>query len=100
MKLDRYLRADGPSLEIVVASVSEAYDAAMALPGVGRVLRGQKMRTAESLFDEVSAALQFPPYFGENWDALEECLADLEWLHTRDCVLVILNAANVLDRDS
>lgn len=100
MKLDHVLRPDAPWLEIWVATASEAYDAAVALPGVGRVLRGQKMRTANALFDEVAAVLQFPPYFGENWDALDECLADLEWLHAHACVLVILNAANVLDRES
>jgi RNAse (barnase) inhibitor barstar len=100
MKLDHVLRPDAPWLEILVATASEAYDAAVALPGVGRVLRGQKMRTANALFDEVAAALQFPPYFGENWDALDECLADLEWPHAPACLLVILNAANVLDLDS
>lgn len=43
-------------------------------------LRGTKMRTVASLMDEVAAVLQFPRYFGENWAALDECIADLEWL--------------------
>jgi hypothetical protein len=42
---------------------------------------------------------KFPPYFGENWDALDECLADLEWLPADAYVLVVLNAAELLDKD-
>ena len=45
-----------------------------------RVVRGRKMRTVQALFDEFAAALQFPLYFGENMDAFDECLADLEGL--------------------
>lgn len=43
-----------------------------------RVVRGRKMRTLTTLFDEFAAALQFPLYFGENLDAFDECIADLE----------------------
>jgi RNAse (barnase) inhibitor barstar len=105
MELDRLLRPDAPWLRVLVAGDSEAYDTAGALRRAGagrvavRVLRGRKMRTAAALFDEVGAALQFPPYFGENWDALDECLADLEWLPADAYVLVVLNAAQLLDKD-
>lgn len=62
-----------------------------------RIVRGHKMRTVPRLFDEVSAALQFPYYFGENWAALDECLADMDWLPTRAGIVVaILDAVEVL----
>ncbi|RAW17652.1 barstar family protein [Phytoactinopolyspora halophila] len=45
-----------------------------------RTVRGRKMHTLQGLFDEFAAALQFPLYFGENEDAFNECIAELETL--------------------
>jgi hypothetical protein len=106
MKLDHLGHADGHWLRALVATPAEAYDAALALQNKGRgsavcrVLRGGKMRTLAGLFDEAAAALQFPPYFGENWDALDECLADLQWLPADGYVLTILDGVRLLDRES
>lgn len=62
-----------------------------------RMLRGHKMRSEGALIDEVGAALQFPLYFGENWDALDECIADVEWLPARlGYVMYVLRAREVL----
>jgi hypothetical protein len=36
------------------------------------------MRTTAGVFDEFAAALQFPYYFGDNRDAFDECLRDLD----------------------
>lgn len=57
-----------------------------------RFLRGERMRTAEALFDEFAAALQFPYYFGRNWAALDECLADLEWVPGQRYILMFTQA--------
>lgn len=61
-----------------------------------RWLRGQKMRTVDTLFSEIAAALQFPYYFGQNWNAFDECIADLEWIDARGYLLIIFNADEVL----
>lgn len=62
-----------------------------------RIARGRKMRSADRLFDEMAAVLQFPYYFGENWAAFDECFADMDWLPMNaGIVVVILDPAEVL----
>ena len=36
--------------------------------------------TKDVLLEELYQRLQFPDYFGGNWDALWECIRDLSWL--------------------
>jgi len=41
---------------------------------------GKNITRKEQLMNHVATALHFPKHFGNNWDALEECLTDLEWV--------------------
>jgi len=84
--LERLVLPGGPCVFTVGCSPSELTDLDWKFQrdyfqrGVVRLVRGAKMRTTARLFDEISAAFQFPCYFGENWDALDECLNDIDWL--------------------
>jgi RNAse (barnase) inhibitor barstar len=60
-----------------------------------RVIQGRHCETAESLFREWSAALQFPYYFGHNWDAFDECIQDLEWLPAT-CYIMFVTEVNLV----
>ncbi|MEH0417329.1 barstar family protein [Streptomyces sp. B21-083] len=52
-------------------------DAAPAnIPTACREVRGSRCRTVEGLFTEWAAGLDFPDYFGHNWDAFHDCLRD------------------------
>ena len=70
-----------------------------------RLLRGANMEKRDGFYNELGAALQLPLYFGKNWDALDECLADLEWLPADAYLLffadapLVLKAAGEKDRD-
>ena len=64
-----------------------------------RTIQGKKCRTPSGLFGEFARALAFPDYFGHNWDALEECLADLEWLPAKGYILLITDTQAVLPED-
>lgn len=105
MSIDSVLLSPhGPWLHPFPATPSDAWDFVMlrlAIQGTARpacrTLRGQKMRTEPLLFDECAAALQFPYHFGENWDALNDSLNDLEWLHAGAYVLLIVNSVQLLE---
>jgi len=61
-----------------------------------RIVRGGHCLTKGEVFDEFARALDFPSYFGKNWDALEDCLTDLEWLSAESFVVIVTNADRVL----
>jgi|GEM_PF-1666136 len=66
-------------------------------PGlVVRFIRGRKMSNVAGLHNEISAALQFPWYYGENWPALDECINDLEWLPGQAYILIFTDAEELL----
>jgi Barstar (barnase inhibitor) len=61
-----------------------------------RKLRGSKMTTLGSLWDEFGGALQFPWDFAETWTALADCLRDLSWLPADAYILAIFEPEKVL----
>lgn len=43
-------------------------------------IEGRNIARKEQLLNHVATALHFPSHFGDNWDALEDCLADMDWV--------------------
>jgi RNAse (barnase) inhibitor barstar len=41
-------------------------------------LEGSRIKSKGDLLAAVATTLNFPDYFGHNWDALDECLGDVD----------------------
>ncbi|MEW6689549.1 MAG: barstar family protein [Pseudomonadota bacterium] len=53
----------------------------------------------QALLEQIARTLEFPGWFGGNWDALEDCLTDLSWLQGAGHVLLIEDAAQLARDD-
>jgi RNAse (barnase) inhibitor barstar len=84
------LEADAAALAAALAAFGAHPEATV------RVVEGPGLATAPALIGALARALEFPDYFGRNWDAVDECLSDLEWLPSRHVVLVFPEAGKVL----
>ena len=69
-------------IELLIHDLQQA-EIAVLKENVGSVA------TDADLLARMAKAMQFPPYFGQNWDALDECLADMTWLPAKGYVLVL-----------
>jgi RNAse (barnase) inhibitor barstar len=98
LTIDSLLRPGASWAHLAPGLERAADDLARSAPAgvVCRIVRGQRCESAAQLFREWGAALQFPSYFGHNWDAFEECLGDLEWLPGSAYVILVTNTERLL----
>lgn len=62
-----------------------------------RAVRGQRCPTKMELLDHWAAALQFPDYFGRNWDAFDDMLGDLGWMPAAGYAIFVTSAHRLLE---
>jgi hypothetical protein len=89
-----------PWAHLLIVQDGRKLDLAQHMPAnfAVRIVSGAKCKTKSGLLAEFARALSFPDYFGHNWDALEECLADLDWLPARGYVIMVTEADQVLTK--
>jgi hypothetical protein len=51
-------------------------------------LDGHDISDKATFLREAAVSMNFPEYFGDNWDSFEECIRDLEWEPANGYVLV------------
>jgi RNAse (barnase) inhibitor barstar len=59
-------------------NLNGVYRLSQSIPGFKPALDGRLLSDKHALLAAVGRALDFPDYYGNNWDALEECLTDLD----------------------
>ena len=83
------------------AKLSGVYRPAQAPDEIARAAKTAKLyivkldlRTVQGKSEflaRLAKALKCPPYFGMNWDALNDCLTDLSWLDDEGWVVILIN---------
>jgi RNAse (barnase) inhibitor barstar len=63
-------------------TVKEVEKAAKAAKMAFFHIEGAKIEKKTQFLNHAALALRFPEYFGNNWDAFEDCLTDLSWVDT------------------
>ena len=84
-----FLVAEGSSYDISDVLRKITYDLNWSIDY--RKVDGKRMDSLEGIFNEFSAAYQFPEYFGHNLDAFDECMNDLDWINANAFVLLLMN---------
>lgn len=60
---------------------------------------GNLCRSIEQCYVTLKQQLSLPDYFGNNLDALEEVLSDLDWINEEKIKIIILNSNGLLIND-
>lgn len=58
----------------------------------------RKISTKAGFIRELKSAFDFPSHFGENLDAVYDCMCDLSWLQHTSYIVKIKNADRYIDR--
>jgi hypothetical protein len=64
---------------VEAAGASDFLAAAMALDFAAVTVNLSGCSERDEALERIGAALKFPSWFGRNWDALADCLADMSW---------------------
>jgi len=95
-----HLSAEGvPQVHFVEAATCDLSALIQASTELGFAMfqiDGHRIRTTNDFMDEVAAAVQFPSYFGRNWNAVLDLLTDLSWVPARGYVLAITAGEDLL----
>ncbi len=80
-----------------ISKISESYFAENNIRYV--FIDGNTCKKIEQCYKTLQQQLSIPDYFGHNLDALEEVLADLDWIEESTVKIILLNSDALLSED-
>jgi RNAse (barnase) inhibitor barstar len=103
MKIETLRSANGPWVVKYIGQAQDLLSSIKKLFRGGRgvhisLLDGSKMNTLTDVYREMRTEFNFPSYFGNNLDALDECLSDPD-IMTEDNYITILVNSDLLLKD-
>ncbi len=51
-------------------------------------INGRNIYNKWDFFKQFAREMNFPSYFGENWDAFDECIRDLAWINAKGYLII------------
>jgi len=63
------------------------------------IIDGIECKTLKDFLKKIGEAFKFPSYYGNNLNALNDCLNDLEWLNKPNYLLIIRNPKEFLIKE-
>lgn len=64
------------------------------------IIDGENIDTLEKFYDSISSQLKFPKDFGNNFDAFDEMINDLDWLEQDHIYLIFRNYDDFLSEEN
>ena len=64
------------------------------------IIDGENIDTLEKFYDSISSQLKFPENFGNNFDAFDEMINDLDWLEQDHIYLIFRNYDDFLSEEN
>ena len=62
-------------------------------------INGKKVTSKVKFLQAAAEAMNFPEYFGDNWDAFSDCINDLSWLSAAGYILLYSQPDNFAKND-
>jgi RNAse (barnase) inhibitor barstar len=63
------------------------------------VFISKDVKSEDELFEELYKKLNFPDYFGFNWNAVYDCLRDFHWIQNKGIVLIHTEIPQIEEND-
>jgi RNAse (barnase) inhibitor barstar len=75
-----------------IGEIASGFDCAI-VPVIG------KIKNKQDFLSEIADSLNFPDYFGHNWDAFEECISDPDRVPNQMLVLIFEDIAEFAEKE-